>query len=169
VTTRKTDSRYLRTEDTLEDGSICRHFKDGRFSDFCVVEAVDGTTEKCTSGSDHHNEMADREATGDTSFVGFLSAAELNTWNLVVWFEVFVWPAVSTLLDTFPSWSDDQKKRGVGASLVSWGFEKNTAWDIAVAYVDSEVKPKCSELGLSNAPETFAKMLSAETDWEVVD
>lgn len=154
---RKIDTQAFRGVDTMPGGVKIHFFKNQLFP---VVVLLDGAvTSVGAVGHPTHDAWQALDEAGDFD-IGVMTSAETDTWNLVTWFEFFLWAGVARI-EASSLWaaaSDVEKKKILCGYFLAETVAATAADAMAIAYIDDATKPSYLDTGLSDAPGHIRKL-----------
>lgn len=150
------DFKKLRCTSVHSDGRKFHYFKDDRGELFKIIENTNSSTFIIYPKEDDFK----MEETSSYTVQKMTKKQEKN-WNLVVWYELFVYnsfkTAHSSSLDL--EWTTEEQKYLCVGTLSAWNINLLTASNLAEKFVYSGSKPKYSELSLIDAPQDFHRWI----------
>jgi len=162
-------TRYVKSPgnavlDEFDDGRSFAYFKGLWFEELVVKIATDSSTSIIASG---HPEWSEIEEIGSNSVINLAGRYSMDDtrhfkWRLVLWFEMFWWPQIGTVWQTHLTETRDNQIQILKGAMASWYVPSATAETLAINLVDNLVKPKYTDIVITDVPLNFIRLSTGE-------
>ena len=158
------DKNGTRAYDIHSDGRKFGFFKNFKF-DFAVVENAAETQTVLIGPGDNDYDviLGNADEIGDIKIMGTMTDEQLGLWNVGAFFELFMWPNIESIHSAAVARSAtrDEKIIVVACCIETFGVDSILATQEATDFIDNNIKPSFRDLGMTDAPDSYKKILES--------
>jgi len=150
--------------DCFSDGRCYAYWKGDRATEAIIKIEEDDTTSIINFMSPDFAEIEEPSANPDISLDGLhvMDETKLHIWRVTIWFEFFWWPQIATVWQSTLTETTECQIQILKGAMDAWYTDPSLSLALATNLVNNSIKPKYTEVGISDIPELFIRLATEQ-------
>lgn len=146
--------------DEFPDGRSYAYFTGDRAVEAIIKIESDNTTSIIDYTHPDFSVLEAPAADPNDSLAGLeiMNEARHHKWRLSIWFEFFWWPQVATVWQSNLTETREYQIQIAKGAMDAWYTDPTLSLALATNLVDNSVKPKFTEIGITDIPFLFVRL-----------